>query len=88
VLESSYGWSPTGPLPRPKRTFRFVWGPEVEGTMAYLSRHPEIRKGLRANIHMDMVGGDPFKNKSIFHVTATHGHCQVLSPTSALLWQT
>ena len=46
-------------------------GPEIEGTMAYLSRHPEIRKRLRADIHMDMVGGDPFKNKSIFHVTAT-----------------
>jgi len=61
----------SGAMPRPKRTLRFVWGPEVEGTMAYLSRHPEIRKGLRANIHMDMVGGDPFKNKSIFHVTAT-----------------
>jgi hypothetical protein len=61
----------SGSLPRPKRTLRFVWGPEVEGTMAYLSRHPEIRKRLRANIHMDMVGGDPFKNKSIFHVTAT-----------------
>jgi len=58
-----------GQLPRPKRTLRFVWGPEIEGTMAYLSRHPEIRKRLRANIHMDMVGGDPFKNKSIFHVT-------------------
>ena len=39
--------------------------------MAYLSRHPEIRKKLRADIHMDMVGGDPFKNKSILHVTAT-----------------
>ncbi len=61
----------TGALPRPKRTLRFVWGPEVEGTMAYLSRHPEIRKRLRADIHMDMVGGDPFKNKSILHVTAT-----------------
>jgi aminopeptidase YwaD len=61
----------TGALPRPKRTLRFVWGPEVEGTMAYLSGHPEIRKRLRADIHMDMVGGDPFKNKSILHVTAT-----------------
>jgi aminopeptidase YwaD len=60
-----------GVLPRPKRTLRFVWGPEVEGTMAYLSRHPEIRSRLRANIHMDMVGGDPFKNKSILHVTGT-----------------
>jgi aminopeptidase YwaD len=60
-----------GALPRPKRTLRFVWGPEVEGTMAYLSRHPEIRARLRADIHMDMVGGDPFKNKSILHVTET-----------------
>jgi hypothetical protein len=61
----------SGALPRPKRTLRFVWGPEVEGTMAFLASHPEIRQKLRANIHMDMVGGDPFKNKSVFHVTAT-----------------
>src|SRR4029434_9858065 len=39
--------------------------------MAFLATHPEIRRQLRANIHMDMVGGDPFKNKSIFHVTGT-----------------
>jgi aminopeptidase YwaD len=58
-------------LPRPARTLRFVWGPEVEGTMAFLSKHPEIRHALRADIHMDMVGGDPYKNKSILHVTAT-----------------
>ena len=61
----------SGALPRPKRTLRFTWGPEVEGTMAFLASHPEIKQRLRANIHMDMVGGDPFKSKSIFHVTAT-----------------
>jgi len=61
----------SGQLPRPKRTLRFVWGPEVEGTMAFLASHPEIRQRLHANIHMDMVGGDPFKNKSVFHVTGT-----------------
>ncbi len=60
-----------GKLPPPTRTLRFVWGPEVEGTMAFLSRHPEIRHALRADIHMDMVGGDPYKNKSVLHVTAT-----------------
>src|ERR1700704_2645719 len=59
----------SGRLPRPKRTLRFVWGPEVEGTMAFLATHPEIKQRLRANTHMDMVGGDPFKNKSVFHVT-------------------
>ena len=61
----------TGQLPRPARTLRFVWGPEIEGTMAYLSKHPEVRSVLRADIHMDMVGGDPFKNKSMLHVTQT-----------------
>ncbi len=61
----------SGKLPRPRRTLRFIWGPEIEGTMAFLASHPEIRQRLRADIHMDMVGGDPFKNKSVFHVTAT-----------------
>jgi aminopeptidase YwaD len=61
----------SGQLPRPKRTLRFIWGPEVEGTMAFLATHPEIKQRLHANIHMDMVGGDPFKNKSVFHLTGT-----------------
>ncbi len=61
----------SGALPRPSRTLRFLWGPEVEGTMAFLSRHPETRRRLVADIHMDMVGGDLFKNKSVLHVTAT-----------------
>jgi hypothetical protein len=61
----------SGQLPRPPRTLRFTWGPEVEGTMAFLATHPEIKQRLRADIHMDMVGGDPFKNKSVFHVTGT-----------------
>ena len=61
----------SGKLQRPARTLRFIWGPEVEGTMAFLSEHPEIRRSLRADVHMDMVGGDPYKNKSILHVTET-----------------
>jgi aminopeptidase YwaD len=61
----------SGALKRPHRTLRFIWGPEVEGTMAFLSRHPDIRRSMRADVHMDMVGGDPFKNKSVLHVTET-----------------
>jgi len=61
----------SGALARPKRTIRFIWGPEHEGTMAFLATHPDIMKELRANIHMDMVGGDLFKNKSVMHVTET-----------------
>jgi hypothetical protein len=61
----------SGALARPSRTLRFIWGPEVEGTMAFLSGHPDIMRSMRADIHMDMVGGDPFKNKSVLHVTET-----------------
>jgi aminopeptidase YwaD len=61
----------SGALKRPSRTMRFIWGPEVEGTMAFLSSHPDIRQSLRADVHMDMVGGDLFKNKSVLHVTET-----------------
>ena len=61
----------SGKLPRPVRTLRFLWGPEVEGTMAFLSAHPDLRRSMRADVHMDMVGGDPYKNKSILHVTET-----------------
>jgi aminopeptidase YwaD len=68
VLASLIG---SGNLPRPKRTLRFIWGPEVEGTMAFLSAHPDIRRSMRADVHMDMVGGDPYKNKSVLHVTET-----------------
>ena len=68
VLQKLIG---SGKLPRPERTLRFIWGPEVEGTMAFLAQHRDILKTMRADIHMDMVGGDPFKNKSILHVTET-----------------
>src|ERR1700674_661684 len=61
----------SGALNPPPRTLRFIWGPEVEGTMAFLSRAPDIRRSMRADVHMDMVGGDPFKNKSVLHVTET-----------------
>jgi hypothetical protein len=60
-----------GRLAPPKRTLRFIWGPEVEGTMAYLSRHDDVRRALTADIHMDMVGGDLFKDKAVLHVTET-----------------
>jgi aminopeptidase YwaD len=40
----------------------------VEGTMTFLSAHPEIRARLKSAIHMDMVGGAPV-TKSVFHIT-------------------
>ena len=54
-------------IPRPLRTIRFLWPPEIEGSIAYLNARPEIAARFKANIHMDMVGGGP-ETKSMFHV--------------------
>ncbi len=52
----------------PARTIRFIWPPEIEGTITYLNARPEIAARIKAVIHMDMVGGGP-ETKAIFHVT-------------------
>jgi len=57
-----------GKLARPARTIRFIWPPEIEGTMALLNAKPEFARRIRAAIHMDMVGGGP-ATKAVFHVT-------------------
>jgi hypothetical protein len=56
-------------IPPPRRTIRFVWPSEMTGTIAYLVKHPEIASRIRAAVHLDMVGGDPFVTKSVLHVT-------------------
>jgi len=53
----------------PVRTIRFVWPSEMTGTIAYLSKYPAIASRIRAAVHLDMVGGDPFITKSVLHVT-------------------
>jgi aminopeptidase YwaD len=55
-------------LPAPARTLRFVWPPEIEGTLALLNARPELAQRIAAVIHMDMVGGGP-ETKAIFHIT-------------------
>src|SRR5271169_4030657 len=55
-------------LVRPARTIRFIFPPEVEGTMALLNAKPELAARIKAVIHMDMVGGGP-ETKAVFHVT-------------------
>ena len=55
-------------LAPPRRTIRFVWPPEVEGTLALLNGRPEIASRIKAAVHLDMVGGGP-ETKAIFHVT-------------------
>jgi hypothetical protein len=55
-------------LRRPARTIRFVWPPEVEGTVTLLNANPGLAARIKAVIHMDMVGGGP-ATKAVFHVT-------------------
>jgi aminopeptidase YwaD len=55
-------------IQRPARTIRFIFPPEIEGTITYLNARPEIASRIKAAIHMDMVGGGP-ETKAIFHVT-------------------
>ena len=58
-----------GKLAPPRRTLRFIWPPEVEGTIALLNARPDLAARARAVIHMDMVGGDAAATGAVFHVT-------------------
>ncbi|MFL6193934.1 MAG: M28 family peptidase [Thermoanaerobaculia bacterium] len=58
-----------GKLALPRRTIRFVWPPEIEGTTSLLNARPDLAARALAVIHMDMVGGDAEVTKAVFHVT-------------------
>ncbi len=45
-----------GRLPKPERTIRFLWVPEMTGSYAYLANHEETLKRTVAAINLDMVG--------------------------------
>ncbi len=57
-----------GLLPAPRRTLRFIWPAEIEGTLVYLNARPDLAARARANIHLDMVGGRP-ETKAVFRVS-------------------
>ncbi len=81
-----------GKLTRPARTIRFIFPPEIEGTLALLTSKEAVAeqilrigadgdpvrasarmplaftRGIKAVVHMDMVGGGP-ETKAVFHVT-------------------
>jgi len=56
-----------GMLPRPSRSIRFLWPAEIEGSIMFLSQHGDPSQ-IKANIHMDMVGGGPV-TKSVFRIS-------------------
>jgi len=42
----------------PRRTIRFVLGPEISGTTAYLNKHPELLDRLLVALNFDMTGAN------------------------------
>jgi hypothetical protein len=45
-----------GKLPAPKRTIRFIWVPEISGTIAWMAKHEDLKKNIVADLNFDMEG--------------------------------
>jgi hypothetical protein len=73
-------------LPRPARTIRFLWLPEITGSQAYLVRHPEVVARLVGGVHMDMVGGLLATTKGTFHLSRTAETLPNVSNVIAEAW--
>ena len=56
-----------GALPAPRRSLRFIWPAEIEGTLIYLSALDSTAH-IKSNIHLDMVGGGA-ETKSVFRIS-------------------
>jgi aminopeptidase YwaD len=55
----------------PKRTIRFLWVPEMSGSIAWVARHPEEIRRAVAGINLDMVGQYLNENNSTFFLHLT-----------------
>ena len=57
----------TGALAAPKRSLRFLWPAEIEGSLIYLSSLKDTSV-IKANIHLDMVAGNQ-QTKAVFRIS-------------------
>ena len=60
-----------GRLPRPKRTIRFLWGPEFSGTGPWVKANKKLMEKIFCNINMDMVGEWLSLNQAFFSLMRT-----------------
>ena len=60
-----------GKIKQPKRTIRFLWIPEMSGSIAYAVTHPDIVEKMVAGINLDMVGQYLNDNNSTFFMHCT-----------------
>jgi hypothetical protein len=75
-----------GALPTPRRTIRFLWLPEIAGSQAWIISHPDLARGLRAGIHLDMVGGRPEITHAALHLSRTAGSLPHIASEIAAAW--
>jgi aminopeptidase YwaD len=69
-----------GRLPRPKRTIRFLWAPEISGTGAWVKANPDVMRRTLCNINLDMVGIDLQKSLAFFcFMRTTYGNPHYLN---------
>ena len=69
-----------GRIPRPKRTIRFLWGPEYSGTGPWVTANTDIMERTLANINMDMVGEWLSLNKGYMTLVRTsYGHAHFIN---------
>jgi len=60
-----------GRLPKPKRTIRFIWGPEFSGTGPWAKANKAIMEKTLCNINFDMVGEWLSRNYSFMSLMRT-----------------
>jgi hypothetical protein len=60
-----------GRLSPPKRTIRFLWGPEISGTAAYVKANKESMRRTLCDINLDMVGIRLTKSLAFFTIMRT-----------------
>jgi aminopeptidase YwaD len=69
-----------GRIPRPRRTIRFLWGPEFSGTGPWVRENKELMEKTLANINMDMVGEWLTMNKAYMRLMrTTYGHSHYIN---------
>ena len=60
-----------GRIPKPKRTLRFIIGPEISGTGAWVKANKDVMARTLCNINLDMVGEWLSRNQSFMCLMRT-----------------
>lgn len=68
----------SGRIPRPRRTIRFLWGPEFSGTGPWVKANRDLMDKTLCNINLDMVGEWLSLNQAHFCLMRTTGNGSIV----------